>query len=117
MLPEGIEEQTLATAASYVRRQARVNRMTVTKLKGETSKGVATAVVSNIEIRIPLKGLIDIEEERARLKKELTKIEEDIQFVDRKLNNEKFVGRAPEHIVEKEKAKRAEYIHAKDVQH
>jgi valyl-tRNA synthetase len=113
VLPDSIQEATLETAASYVRRQARVHTMTLISAESTKTEGVATAVVSNIEIRIPLKGLIDVEEERQRLQKEIAKIDEDIQFVNRKLNNEKFVGRAPEKIVQKEKDKLAAYLHAK----
>ena len=114
LLPDGVEERTLEIAASYVRRQARVDQMTVVASGAKTPDGVATAVVSNVEIRIPLKGLIDVEEELNRLAKELSKIEEDIQFVSRKLNNEKFVGRAPDHIVQKERDKLTAYQHAKE---
>ena len=113
-LPEGVKEHALEVSASYVRRHARVEKMTVVKPSTEVPDGVATAVVSNIEIRIPLKGLIDVDEERQRLQKELGKIEEDIAFVNRKLTNEKFVGRAPEHIVAKEREKLASYLHAKE---
>ena len=58
-----------------------------------------------VEIRIPLKGLIDVEEELSRIGKELDKVEKDLQFVRKKLNNEKFVSRAPAHIVDKEREK------------
>jgi valyl-tRNA synthetase len=55
---------------------------------------------------LPLKGVIDLSAEKARLDKELAKAEADIKRVDAKLSNEKFVANAPEEIVEEEKEKR-----------
>ena len=55
---------------------------------------------------LPLKGLIDVAAEQARLDKELAKADADIKRVDAKLNNEKFIANAPEEIVEEEKDKR-----------
>ena len=55
---------------------------------------------------LPLKGVIDLVAEQARLDKELAKAEADIKRVDAKLSNEKFVANAPEEIVEEEKEKR-----------
>ena len=55
---------------------------------------------------LPLKGVIDLSAEKARLDKELTKADADIKRVDAKLANEKFVANAPEEVVEEEKEKR-----------
>ncbi|MGB8397912.1 valine--tRNA ligase [Bradyrhizobium sp.] len=55
---------------------------------------------------LPLKGVIDLSAERARLEKEAAKADADIKRVDAKLGNEKFVANAPEEIVEEEKEKR-----------
>ncbi len=63
----------------------------------------AVKVVSNTEIYIPLEGIINIEEEKARLKKEIEKIEKELKRVSGKLKNEKFLAKAPKDIVEKEK--------------
>ena len=46
----------------------------------------------------------------ARLEKEIEKIESEIQRLDKKLNNQGFLAKAPQDVVEKERAKRAEYI-------
>jgi len=59
---------------------------------------------------LPLKGVIDLSAEKARLDKEMAKAEADIKRVDAKLSNEKFVANAPEEIVEEEKEKREEAI-------
>src|SRR6185437_12851638 len=57
---------------------------------------------------LPLKGVIDLSAEKARLDKELAKADADIKRVDAKLANEKFVANAPEEIIEGEKEKRQE---------
>jgi len=57
---------------------------------------------------LPLKGVIDLAAERARLAKEMQKAQADIARVDAKLSNTNFVARAPEEVVEEEKEKRAE---------
>jgi valyl-tRNA synthetase len=55
---------------------------------------------------LPLKGVIDLAAERARLEKEIAKADADIMRVDLKLSNENFLANAPEDIVEDEKEKR-----------
>ena len=60
------------------------------------------------EIVIPLAGLVDVDAERARLGKELEKVEKDIAFFERKLGNPKFVEKAPAAVVDKDRAKLAD---------
>lgn len=68
-----------------------------------------TAVVSGAEIYLPLAGLINLEEEIARLEKELEKWAKEVKLVSGKLSNEKFVSKAPEALVAKEREKLADY--------
>ncbi|MEX2367362.1 MAG: class I tRNA ligase family protein, partial [Pseudohongiellaceae bacterium] len=65
----------------------------------------ATALVGEMQILIPMAGLIDKEAELARLSKEIDKLEKDVQRVDGKLNNKSFVDKAPEAVVQKERDK------------
>ncbi len=69
----------------------------------------ASAVMSDIEIFIPLKGLIDFEKERARIDKEITRVRAELDKVEKKLSNENFTGKAPAEVIENEKTKRAEF--------
>jgi valyl-tRNA synthetase len=69
-------------------------------------EGAVQLLVRGEVAALPLKGLIDLSAERARLDKELAKADADIKRVDAKLANEKFVANAPEEIVEEEKEKR-----------
>jgi valyl-tRNA synthetase len=63
---------------------------------------------------LPLKGVIDLSAERARLNKEIAKAEVDIKRVDAKLSNEKFVANAPEEVVEEEREKREAAVARKE---
>ncbi|WP_448553358.1 valine--tRNA ligase [Thalassotalea montiporae] len=68
----------------------------------------ASAVIGEMTVLIPMAGLIDKDAELARLSKGIEKLEKDVQRVKGKLSNENFVGKAPEAVIEKEKAKLAE---------
>ncbi|MEL7477853.1 MAG: class I tRNA ligase family protein, partial [Pseudomonadota bacterium] len=74
----------------------------------------ATSYVGNLEIMIPMAGLIDVEAELARIAKQLEKAEKGLAQVQNKLANEKFVNNAPEAVLAKEHAKLAEFTDAKD---
>ena len=68
-------------------------------------KASASAVVKGCEVYIPLEGLIDIEVERQRIEKEITRITGSLEGVKKKLSNESFVAKAPANIIENEKTK------------
>ncbi|ARF13120.1 valine--tRNA ligase [Sporosarcina ureae] len=69
-----------------------------------------SAVVTGAELYLPLEGLIDIEEELARLTKELGKWQGEVKRVQGKLSNERFTAKAPESVVEEERAKEKDYL-------
>lgn len=75
-----------------------------------TPAGAMQLLVRGQIAALPLKGVIDLSAEKARLDKEMAKAEADIKRVDAKLANEKFVANAPEEIVEEEKEKREEAL-------
>ena len=72
---------------------------------GEKPKGSATAVVGEVEVFLPLKGLVNLDEEEKRIQKELGKIHEELTRTNLKLNNEDFLRKARTEAVEKEKEK------------
>ncbi|GMG86734.1 valine--tRNA ligase [Biformimicrobium ophioploci] len=75
---------------------------------GDEAPASATALVGEMEILVPMAGLIDVAAESARLNKEIEKLGKDLARVEGKLNNPKFVDKAPEEVVAKEKAKLAD---------
>jgi len=74
-----------------------------------------TAVVSGVELFLPLEGLINFEEEMARLKKELEKWNKEVERVQKKLSNEGFLKKAPEKIIAEERAKEKDYLEKRSV--
>jgi len=72
-------------------------------------------VAGDVEIIVPLRGLVNVEEEEKRLGKEIAKIEKDIEFLSKKLENPSFIERAPADVVEKEREKIAEFANKKQL--
>ncbi|QSQ14878.1 valine--tRNA ligase [Myxococcus landrumensis] len=68
----------------------------------------AAFVATNLEIYVPLAGLIDLDAERDRLRKEIARAEQEAASVLRKLENPNFVAKAPPDVVEKDRARVAE---------
>jgi valyl-tRNA synthetase len=91
--------------AEFVQRLARVADIS---FADTAPQGAVQLVVRGEVAALPLKGVIDLNAERARLAKEMAKCDADIARVDAKLGNPNFVARAPEEVVEEEKEKREE---------
>jgi valyl-tRNA synthetase len=91
--------------AEFVQRLARVGEIT---FADSAPRGAVQLVVRGDVAALPLKGVIDLAAERARLAKEMAKCDADIARVDVKLGNPSFVARAPEEVVDEEKEKREE---------
>jgi valyl-tRNA synthetase len=75
-------------------------------------EGSATTVFGETSIHVILKGLIDFEEEKKRIRKSIAKIEKDLKTSEKKLSNKGFLDKAPDNIVAEVKAK-AEMLSAK----
>ena len=74
-----------------------------------------TAVAGGVEIYLPLKDLIDVEKETARLTKEVEGLAQEIRRTEGKLANENFVAKAPAEVVAKEREKLQSYEEKKRV--
>jgi valyl-tRNA synthetase len=75
----------------------------------EKAPACATSLLGSLEIMIPMAGLIDKDAELARIAKALDKLEKDFARTQGKLANEKFVSNAPDAVIDKEKAKLADF--------
>ena len=75
--------------------------------EGENSPMSATSMVGQMEILVPMAGLIDKDAELMRLSKEIDKLQKDLDRIEGKLNNPKFVDKAPADVVEKEREKQS----------
>lgn len=75
----------------------------------QTPEKAMTAVITGLEIILPLEGLINIDEEIARLEKEFERLTKEVDRVQKKLSNEGFMKKAPESVVAEERAKENDY--------
>ncbi|PKR82807.1 valine--tRNA ligase [Heyndrickxia camelliae] len=101
--------ETLNNNTAYIERFCNPEEL-VTGIDISAPDKAMTAVVSGAELFLPLEGLINIEEELARLEKELEKWNQEVERVQKKLSNEKFVSKAPQKVVEEERAKEKDYL-------
>ena len=95
--------------AAAIRSLARISELR-TSTEAPEPTGVAHAIVANVDLFLPLGDLIDLDAERVRLRKDVAATEKDLKRVEGKLANPSFLGKAPPHVVEKEKAKREEFL-------
>ncbi|MFA3791857.1 valine--tRNA ligase [Aliiglaciecola sp. SL4] len=98
------DQSRLDLSQSFLAKMAKLESITQLEA-GDKGPASATALVGEMEILIPMAGLIDKDAELSRIAKALDKIEKDFARTQGKLSNEKFVSNAPEAVINKEKAK------------
>jgi valyl-tRNA synthetase len=104
----GVSAATQARAgrwADIIRRLARLSGISPAE---SVPQGAVQLIVRGEVAALPLKGVIDFAAEKARLEKEIARVNSDISRIDAKLANSDFVRRAPEDVVEGEREKREE---------
>ena len=97
--------EVVAANDSYIKLLGGIDNLELRPLNAEKPENAMAAVVTGIEVYLPLAGLIDVEKETQRLSKELATMEKDLQRVSCKLNNAGFLAKAPEDVIAKERAK------------
>nr|WP_198661526.1 valine--tRNA ligase [Exiguobacterium flavidum] len=101
-------QRDLASNLSYLKKFTNASELAVERSMKAPEKAMS-AIVTGAELFIPLADLINIDEEIARLKKELDKYTKEVERVEKKLGNPGFVGKAPAHVIDEEKAKAQDY--------
>lgn len=97
----------LATHGAAIQRLARVSDVSTADAAPPQS---AQIVMAGSVIALPLAGVVDLDAEIVRLTREEDKLVGEIARIDKKLGNEQFVAKAPEEVVEEERAKREGYV-------
>ena len=93
----------------YIRDLANINDITFVTDKKDVPEEVMSAVINGAEIFIPLDELVDFNAEFERLTKEKKKLEGEVARVKGKLSNQGFISKAPEKVINEEKAKQVKY--------
>ncbi|ADG83394.1 valine--tRNA ligase [Thermincola potens] len=109
----GAAMEVLNRCKPYLVNLAHIANLTLEEKLDAEPEDAMSAIIKGVEIYMPLKGLVDIQAEVARLRKELDVLEKELARVNGKLNNQKFLDKAPEDVIAKEKAKHAEYSEKK----
>ena len=102
------DQRRLNDNTTFLKAMAKLEELTILA-EGEKGPASATALVGEMEILIPMAGLIDKDAELARINKALEKVQKDFERTESKLANEKFTSRAPAEVIDKEKAKLEEF--------
>jgi valyl-tRNA synthetase len=110
-IPLQIKDALKDTLARLERHNAiiiRLGRLSGITQTTETAKGSAQTVLDEATLILPLAGVIDIDQERARLGKEAEKMITEIRKIEAKLGNKDFTDRAPAEVVDEQRERKAE---------
>ena len=99
------KKDTFSAGAGFFPKLAYASEIELIDAVPADASRMASVVTGDAQLYMPMGDLIDFEAERARLGKEKKKVEDDIAFVMKKLNNPKFVDKAPENVVAAEREK------------
>jgi valyl-tRNA synthetase len=102
------DQERASGHANLIQRVGRVESVTVLA-NGEEPPASATALLGDMRMLVPMKGVIDVEAERARLEKQKQKAEADLAKTRAKLGNEKFVNNAPADVVTQERQRAVDF--------
>ena len=102
------DQQRASDHANLIQRVGRVESVTVLA-DGEEPPASATALLGDMRMLVPMKGVIDVDAERARLEKQKHKAEADLAKTRAKLGNDKFVNNAPADVVTQERQRAVDF--------
>jgi len=103
-VPDKEREQVLMENVAHIRTLGKVEGFSIVS-RAPKPEGSATAVFEDMQIHVLLKGLLDFEEEKKRINKEIMKLEKDLGLSNRKLANADFLEKAPPNIIEQVREK------------
>ncbi|MBM3236031.1 valine--tRNA ligase [Candidatus Poribacteria bacterium] len=103
------KERTILTEhlSDYINAFIRTSKIDIAE-HHDKPEAAAVAVVGNVEIYIPLGGIIDIDKEKSRLMRRLEKADKDLAGIEKTLSNEDFIAKAPEEIIRQRRERKVE---------
>jgi valyl-tRNA synthetase len=102
-------KRAIDAGSIYFERLASASEVLLISQKELIPEGAVSVVIAGAEIFLPLEELVDMEKEKERLNKEKENLEKEIQRVSGKLSNQGFVAKAPQSVIEEERAKELKY--------
>ncbi|MCK9216376.1 MAG: valine--tRNA ligase [Firmicutes bacterium] len=99
---------------TYIEKLGYSSEVIIKDEKVDIPQDMISAIIEGAEIYLPVFELIDKDKEIQRLNKEKEKLDNELKRVDSKLNNEKFIEKAPENIVKEEREKKKKYLELMD---
>ena len=99
--------KAFAEGEKFICKLAYASGIHVTDKLPESTDGMVSVITDNARMFMPMAELVDLEKERARMEKELANAKKQLDGQNAKLANENFVSRAPEHVVNLEREKKA----------
>ncbi len=101
-------QTVLSLAVPYIQNLARCEQVNILPSAGKDNHS-SRSVAAGVEIELPLAGLIDVNAERSRLQKEISKLEKEMGPIQEKLANQEFVANAPEKVIKLNQSRLAEF--------
>ena len=108
-VPDKTNKSIVESGKNYIINLANLDAITVEEALVEP-KGVATGVVGSLKVFVPLIGIVDIAGEKARLQKEIAKVQKDLEQCSRKLANRDFREKAAAAVIKKEEEKLKDFL-------
>jgi valyl-tRNA synthetase len=102
--PDAAAIKALQRSSAAITNIARLTSLTIDSAAPRPPQS-AVGLAAGLEIFVPLQGLVDFAQEALRLAKELKKAEKEFAGISKKLGNEKFLAKAPDEVIAKERGK------------
>jgi len=109
------EREILQKGESYLQDLGKVDTLTIVPALTEELKNTMAGVTGTVQVIIPLAGLVDVETLRAKLEKDLSKIDAEVKSLSSRLANPNFVNKAPAPIVQGAKDALSESLHQAEI--
>lgn len=107
------EYRILTSNEEFIKRFCGTSSLEISTDMSAPDKAMS-AIITGVELYLPLAGLLDIGQEIARLEKEVDHLNKEVERVEKKLSNEGFVAKAPAKVIEEERAKMNDYAEKRD---
>lgn len=114
LVNDQIAGEMLNKAQDYITGMANLKNFYVAEAGAGPARQAIASHLGDVEVLVPVEGVIDVDKEISRLKKELQAVEQELERLESKLNNQGFLAKAPQEVIDKEKLRRDEALMKKE---